>query len=148
MIQLTPKQINEIAQELELDFKVFVHKTKGDVVVVPDLNHYYDMEEEHWEEEFKLLANKPDDYFEFEKWNANKAIRSMRNFAESVSNERLKNDLMNALHRSKPFRNFKHIIDNAGDYREAWFEYKLQWQMQYVQEQLDGLNSCNAEDDN
>jgi hypothetical protein len=60
----------------------------------------------------------------------------------------LKNDLINALHRSKPFRNFKHIIDNAGDYREAWFEYKLQWQMQYVQEQLDGLNSCNAEDDN
>jgi hypothetical protein len=49
----------------------------------------------------------------------------MADFADSLSDShRLKSRLINALNRKKPFREFKFVIDNSGEYRQMWFDFK------------------------
>lgn len=45
------------------------------------------------------------------------------------------------LNRSKPFSNFKWIIDNSGDYRQKWFDFKNQKYIEWVEEKISELNS-------
>jgi hypothetical protein len=64
----------------------------------------------------------------------------MENFIrECVDNNKLQNDLINALQRKKPFSHFRFVIDNSGDYRQKWFEYKNEQYLLYVKEQFDLL---------
>lgn len=53
----------------------------------------------------------------------------------------LQEKLINALNRSKPFSNFKWIIDNSGDYRQKWFDFKNQKYIEWVEEKISELNS-------
>ncbi|MGQ1948702.1 hypothetical protein ACT3CD_16545 [Geofilum sp. OHC36d9] len=48
----------------------------------------------------------------------------MADFAESVDDTRLQDKLINALNRPNPFQNFKWQIDNSGEYRQQWFDFK------------------------
>ncbi len=54
----------------------------------------------------------------------------MEDFLETIEDKQLHELLINALNRPKPFRNFKLQIDNFGDYRQKWFDFK---QMRYIQ---------------
>ena len=68
----------------------------------------------------------------------------MAGFADSVDDTRLQDKLINALNKSKPFRNFKWQIDNSGDYRQQWFDFKKIRYIQLVKEQIE----LNKEDFN
>jgi hypothetical protein len=68
----------------------------------------------------------------------------MADFTEGIDNAGLQNKLINALNRSKPFQNFKWQIDNSGEYRQQWFEFKKMRYIQWVKEQID----INKEDFN
>ena len=61
-------------------------------------------------------------------------------FAESIDNTRLQDRLINALNKSKPFQNFKRQIDNSGEYRQFWFDFKKKRYIEWVKEQSDDYN--------
>jgi len=42
---------------------------------------------------------------------------------------------------SKPFRNFKDIIDNENEYRKNWFAFKSAKYIEFVKEQLESYNN-------
>ena len=42
---------------------------------------------------------------------------------------------------SKPFKHFKEIIDNSGDFRDEWFAYRESKYIEFVKEQLDRYNN-------
>ena len=65
----------------------------------------------------------------------------MVDFTDLVDNSALREKLINSLYRSKPFRNFKWIIDNSGDYRQKWFEFKNQKYIEWVEKKISELNS-------
>jgi hypothetical protein len=49
----------------------------------------------------------------------------MEDFAGQLSDRNpLKHQLLKALSERKPFRQFKFVIDDSGDFREEWFDYK------------------------
>lgn len=48
---------------------------------------------------------------------------------------------INALNRSKPFRNFKWQIDNSGDYRQVWFDFKRRRYKEFVKKQIEEFKS-------
>ena len=66
----------------------------------------------------------------------------MMEFADKLdNNEKLQNRLLDALRMRKPFREFKFVIDNSGVYRQKWFDFKNQWQINYVDEYFKRLTS-------
>ena len=116
MINLTQEQIKEIAEELDMGFRCLVNKTNGELLFFPDTLKLYDIDTEAWEEEIDKFENNPSDYAEIkalESWNS---FEIMEDFIKTITdNNKLKEKLINALQRRKPFREFKYVIDNSGN---------------------------------
>jgi hypothetical protein len=61
----------------------------------------------------------------------------MVDFAEQLKDgNRLKDRLFDALNRSKPFSQFKLAIDNSGEFRQKWFDFKQTKLENWVTEKL------------
>lgn len=62
----------------------------------------------------------------------------MEDFTDGLpDNTRIKVTLIEALNKRKPFREFKYEIDNSGDYRQLWFDFKNQKMIEYVKDRVD-----------
>ena len=59
------------------------------------------------------------------------SFKVMERFVEEVPDAGLREKLMDALNRRRPFSNFKHLIDNS-DYRQEWFDFRQKRLEQYV----------------
>lgn len=125
--QLTPIQIKEIAEELDIGNRCYFHRTTYKLLFIPDFDNNFYAEREFFEEELDELENNFDEYLEIEKPNSNNSFEIMLNFVESLEDKNnLKQQLANVLQKSKPFRQFKFLIDNSGPYRQQWFDFKSQ----------------------
>ena len=135
---MTTEQINEIADSLDCGFKCFINIKTGEIKEVPDNLMVGDPEP--WEENLKDLEENWGDYLEIDGMSSDDSFRVMADFAEEVDNPFLRKRLINVLKRSKPFRNFKQAIDDSGNYRDRWFEYKHQRYVEWVKNQIDAYN--------
>ncbi|MFR9543585.1 MAG: UPF0158 family protein [Rikenellaceae bacterium] len=65
------------------------------------------------------------------------SFRFMEQFTEEIVREGsdLQESLYKAISKGKPFRNFKAIID-CSDYRQAWFTFKAERMIEYVNSEL------------
>ncbi len=62
----------------------------------------------------------------------------MADFAEQLDDSnKLKTKLINALNKRKPFREFKFVIDNSGEYRQKWFDFKNEQLQQWVKDKFE-----------
>jgi hypothetical protein len=139
MKTLSPEKIKEIADELTMDSKVFIHKDTSKIVSYPnnDLFEFNDFDESDnpnpWEEDMEEVENNLDDYYEIKKWSSSDEFDVMKVFAENaISNNKLQTQLINALENKKPFRGFNYIIESAGDYKELWFKFRDKIHEKYV----------------
>lgn len=133
----TKKQIEEIAGNLECGMRCFFHLKTGEIETLLNLDHWIEGDDEFWEEEAQRIEENIDDYFEFEGMESHESYQIMADFAKSVDDKRLQIDLENALSRRKPFQNFKWEIDNSGEYRQQWFDFKKMRFIQWVVDQLE-----------
>lgn len=135
----TTDNIKEIAEQLDCGFLAFIHKTSGQLLFVPDENNLTDIDLDTWDEELELLENNFTDYYKIDKWTSSEAFEIMSEFADQISDPELKSRLFDALRKNKPFREFKFIIDNSGDFRQQWFDFKNKSQQDFVAKQLNRL---------
>jgi len=63
----------------------------------------------------------------------------MSDFAEQLTDNKLQSQLFDALSRSKPFREFKFLIDNSGCFKQQWFDFKNKNLQDFVLRQLKRL---------
>lgn len=140
MIKLTEQQINEIASELEAGMRCFYNKQTGEVKTIPNFDSLFGADQELWEEDLTELDENRIDYIEFEDMSSRESFQIMMDFAESVEDVQLRDRLIDSLNRSKPFKNFKWIIDNSGDYREKWFEFKSKRYIEWVKDKIEKFN--------
>lgn len=136
MQQPTPAQQKEIAEQLSMGFRAFMHKDKDEFLFFPDRMQYMDEDFSAWQQEIDKVEENPDDYIEIEKWTSGDAFRIMSDFAEEVKQIDLKNRLFQALNNRKPFRGFRFIVDNHGDLREDWFAFRDKRQQEFVRRQF------------
>jgi Uncharacterised protein family (UPF0158) len=136
MLTFTKEQIKEIAEELDCGFKAFYHKQTGELIFVPNTEKNYDMDTEAWEEELDKLDENYLDYKEVEAMESNDSFAVMEDFAEQLNDTKLQQELFNALNRKHPFREFKFVIDNSGEYRNAWFDFKNKQYFEWVENQI------------
>ncbi len=142
MIELTEKQIKEIASELECDLKVYFNLKTGEIKSFPNFDNFLG-DTEVWEEELEDLEEHRLDYIEFERLTSRDSYLIMEDFADTVHDSNLQDKLWEALSRSKPFRNFNRIIDYAGAYRDKWFKFREAKYIEWVKEQLEDINGID-----
>ncbi len=81
MPTFTTEQIKEIADQLDCGFKAYYHKKLGELVFVPDIDRYYDMDKSAWKEEFTKLR-KRSSFQEIYAMTSRDSFRVMEDFAE------------------------------------------------------------------
>ncbi len=140
MIQLTKEQIREVADEFDAGFKCFYHIESKEIKSIFDESSYEDDIDELLQEEIDEVERNIDKYIEIKAPDTDYSFEIMASFAETVDNELFHERLINALNRTKPFRNFKYEIDNSGDYRQKWFSFKRMMLEEWVKEEIDFIN--------
>lgn len=144
-MQLSEKEIEEIAENLECGMRCYYNVKTGAIRTIINFDNYIGGDEEPWEEDIKEIEDNWEDYFEFEGFESRESFRIMADFAEEVDNEKLQQKLFDALNRRKPFQNFKWEIDNSGEYRQKWFDYRRMRFIQHVKMQIDLKNQGFSE---
>lgn len=137
MLALTTKQINEIAQEIDCGFRCYLNLKTGKLISTPDFELNFDDGKEFYEEELEELENNWGDYAEIERPHSSDSFKFMVDFAEQLKDgNRLKDRLFDALNKNKPFSRFKLTIDNSGEFRQKWFDFKQAKLENWVTEKL------------
>lgn len=137
---MTAEQIREIAENLDVGLRCFVHKESLKTIFVPDEDKYPDITLEYGDQELREIKKARNEYVEIEGMDSGESFRVMEEFVESVDDERLRDRLEQALGRPKPFSNFKVVIDRSGSYRDKWFAFKTRKLVEWVEEQLLRMN--------
>ena len=133
---LTEQQIKEIAENLDMGMRCFYHLKSGEIKSV----FYFDDDYEDLIDEYNAIEENINDYFEFEKLSSRDYFTIMADFTDTFDNKELQNELVKALNKPKPFSNFKWQIDNSGEYRQKWFDYKEMRYIEWVKEQIEHFN--------
>jgi hypothetical protein len=147
MLKLTKEQIHKIYQELDCGLLCFYNPENGEIKSLPDFDSNPYAEEEMWEEEIKEIESNSDKYIEFEKMSSRDSFIMMEDFVDEVKDETLKDLLAKGLSRPKPFHNFKFVIDNSGEFRDKWFEFKEKKCCEWIEEQIEGFSKAINDDD-
>lgn len=135
-MKLTEKQIEEIADNLDCGMRCFYNLKTGEMKTILNFESWIGADEEPWEEESNEIDENWGDYFEFTGFKSHESFQLMVDFAENVDDKRLQNKLINVLSKPKPFQNFKWQIDNSGDYRQQWFDFKKMRYIQRIKKQI------------
>ena len=145
MINLTDQQIKEIAELLDAGMVCYYNKKTGEIKSVIDFDSNPGADEELWEDDIKELEDNDEDYIHFESYTSRESFEVMADFAENVDNTGLRKKLIYALNNRKPFQNFKWQIDNSGEYRQKWFDFKNNRYIEFVKDQLEAINRSDDE---
>jgi hypothetical protein len=132
-MQVSNEIIQQIADNLEIGLKCFIHKETFELVLFPE----EDPDEEEWREDIEKLDKEPDNYLEIGNMSSEDSFRLMEEFVQSVEDFDIQSRLMQAIQGHKPFANFKHQIHQAGAFRQRWFDFKKMKLIEWVQNQLE-----------
>ena len=142
MESLTKEQIKEIAEQLDCGFRCFWHKKNGDFVFIPDTLRYPDIDIDAWTDEMEKLDNNFGNYKEIAQLESSDSFEIMADFVGTLSDSnRLKDKLIDALNKKNPFREFKFLIDNSGEFRQKWLDFKNFRIQQWVEKRFGEISS-------
>ena len=139
-LEITEKKINEIAENLDCGFRCFYRFTTEEVKTLVISDEWLGESDELLKDDEKEIEDNISEYIEFEGISNHVSFSIMESFAEKVYKADLRNKLINALNRPKPFRNFKLLIDNSGDFRQKWFDHKKETFIELVKDQIEDYN--------
>jgi hypothetical protein len=143
MIKLTKNKVREIYQDLDCGMRCFYNSETDEIKSLPDFDSNPYADEELWQDVSEELDSNFDKYIEFDKLPTREYFQIMTDFIDSVVDKKVQGLLVNALNKSKPFRNFKYEIDNSGEYRQKWFDFKDQEYCKWIETQIQELNDLN-----
>ena len=117
--------------------RCFYNLKSGEIKFLLNFDNWIGVDEDYQEDEYKEIDENFEDYFEFQGFDSHEFFQIMADFAEIVDDSILQNKLINALNRPKPFQNFKWQIDNSGEFRQRWFDFKNRCYISSVKTQND-----------
>ncbi|MCU4175117.1 UPF0158 family protein [Carboxylicivirga sp. N1Y90] len=131
------KNIKEIAENLECGMICYFNVKTGELKTIINSDSWELAEEEAWEEDINEIEENQDAYIEFHGMSSHESFNLMVDFTDMIDDLKLKERLIKGLNKPKPFRNFKWEIDNSGEYRQQWFDFKSSRYISYVQDQIE-----------
>jgi len=147
-MELTEKQLDEIAGEIQTGMFTFVHKQTGKIESHPDPDDPY-LEDEHrevWKEQFNKIKADQENYVKIERMGSREAFEVMENFAESIEDPIYKGRFFERLTGRKPFANFNHLVHNS-PYRQDLFDFRDKAQREYIKNEFERKMKYGEEDD-
>ena len=133
---MTPEQLKEIASEMDLGNRCFIHKETGELIFLPDFHSFEDFEPDIFKEEMRFLKKERKNYFEIPKISSFESYRIMRDFIGTVKDVHFSQKLERAIQKPRPFRNFNEMLLSQPDFRQKWFAFKAAALIRYVEDQL------------
>jgi hypothetical protein len=124
IMTLKDQQVKDIVDELDCGFRVFVHKHSGALLSIPDFDNDLYAEECFYSEELRQLDEHFLEYLEITRPQSHESFEVMAGFAEQLDDLQLKEQLLAALGKRKPFQRFKLVINHSGKNRQLWFAFK------------------------
>ena len=134
-MKLRNKTIKEIAELLDSGMDCYYHLPTSKIEYHPDIDDP-NFEPEFWSDILNKIDRERDKYIRFEKMGSSESFRVMKNFVHSLEDSSFKNQLFSGLSKTKPFRNFKNLIDRS-DYRKSWFDFKNAAYFEFVRYQAE-----------
>ncbi len=124
--------LEEIAVLLDKGFVVFVHRQTFEVLSYPDPERWGEMDAiDKYEAIRERLEKEGENFIEIELPSSKESFCIMEDFAQQVSDNRLRERLFDALHSRKPFRYFRQTVEDSTE-RDAWLAFKSARLQQYV----------------
>jgi hypothetical protein len=125
MRKVDPKTLNFMAQSLLCGENVYYNVKTGETIELPADSEMWDEPEivELWQGVFDKIENDKMSLIEICPLTSHDSFKIMEDFAAQVPDNNFIHKLENTLRRSKPFRNFKELIDDS-EYRQSWFDFQ------------------------
>lgn len=120
-----------IAKELEAGNICYVNRQNRKITTIVDLEEGKESTEER-DAQIEKLEEHIRKYYKVPRMSAEEAIHVMKDFAEEDINTSIRKELMNALKRKNPVRNFMRIIENQEDLYQYWLIFKAKWYQEWV----------------
>ena len=139
-MNLSAQQIDEIAENLDVGLKCYFNLKTGEIKTILNFDSWESDDQEPWEEEINEIEENWSDYFQFEGMESHDSFQIMADFVDTLDDQRLKDTLINALNKRKPFQNFKYEIDGSGEYRQLWFDFRKLRYIEWIKDQIDAHN--------
>ncbi len=136
-MNLTKAQLQEIADLLLCGQLCFLHKVDGSIAHYAQEQDLFIDEEDPWQEEKDKIDQDYDNYIKCEPMDSHQAFRVMEKFIDQVDSASLRQQLIDALNRRKPFQNFKYLVETSAEYRQPWFDFRLEQNVVWVEEQIE-----------
>ena len=148
-VTISPEQIKEIAGELDAGMKCFFHIATAEVKSYPDeLKGHAGFEEEFWEDVMEQVECAPKEFVAFEALESFESFSMMETFINNIEDAKIQLQFQDAIRLKKPFQQFKYLLYDYPALREQWFDFKNQYLMEHVEQQLKSYNSLkNLEND-
>jgi hypothetical protein len=130
--------IKEIAFALEMNgIDHYLDKDNLELISLPK----DELEDDEYssKDRMKIETNK-ENYIQIEAFDSSDNFNLMKEFSLTIKNNKVKENLLNALSRNKPFANFKETLHSYPDYLEEWYKYKDE---SYLQAASDLLNKLS-----
>lgn len=125
-----------IADSLQCGLISYIHKTTFEVLTMGDHEFVDNYGDDPWEEDRERVLEEPFAWICISKPTPSEGFKIMADFAENMVGGRLRTDLIDALNRSKPFRNFKGIVESSAA-RNDWFSFRDAAYRQYVSDAIE-----------
>lgn len=127
----------------------YLDKKTGDIILITEeLNEENCYDDEYienlpdWEKDFvedvkNIYEDTENRYLLIPKLESFEMYKFMVDFTYSITNEKLKNKLIDALEGKGAFRRFKNVLNNNLEERELWFKFKDNKIKDYIVEWLE-----------
>jgi len=137
-MRLSNKAIKEIAENLDCGMVWYINKETHEIKSIVDPEDVY-AEEEFWRDDLDEIENNWTNYVKINKMRSRVAFQIMEDFTTQVSDKEIRNRLIYALNKNKPFKNFKYEVDYNEDIRQEWFKFKAFKYEEWVKEYLENI---------
>lgn len=134
-MNLTDKQISEIGELLDCGMTCFYHIPTGEIESHPDPNDGY-FDPEPWQDLIDKIESDWGNYERFVKMDSNESYQVMERFANSLTDTKFRDKVIESISRRRPFQNFKRLIHHS-EYLQMWFDFKNQSYIEYVRAQIE-----------
>lgn len=128
--------IKEIAELIDCGHRCFLHTEQALVEYYPkDIDLFYG-ESNPWQDIIDKVAGDQEHYIQIEQMSSFQSFQVMEDFvAKKVDSLNFRSSLEETLRKPGPFRHFKYQVEQSA-YREAWFDFKNQCNIDWVKLQL------------
>ncbi|MCZ4408990.1 UPF0158 family protein [Cryomorphaceae bacterium 1068] len=133
-MKLSENTVREIADWLQCGLECWIHKLKGTMYFLPNLDDPY-FDPSQWEEVLTSVQGHEEEYLVFQTMDSSHSYRIMQDFASSLTDSPIRADLEYALSGPRPFHNFNSRLAHSV-LREKWADFRFNAHMDWVKSQV------------